>query len=272
MTKRFVRMVSAGVVLVILQALLAFLVPPSARVAEAAPAAAIASVAMTAALLAELAVRIRARGAKAAVVLWLVWGGIQANSLAELLLFDVGIPRADVARLALYLLAVSAAFSAFLALAFARKGPEVEGHGGRPAWWRLLLSAPLYVALYFTAGLLVWPYVRAFYEARPMPGPELIVAVQVVRGLVFGSIVLLLMRELRARRTASALLAGLTLGILGGVAPLLVSNPYLPDAVRMAHLPETGISNFLFGVAAGWILARPDARALEAGDSPALVA
>ena len=42
--------------------------------------------------------------------------------------------------------------------------------------------------------------------------------------------------------------------LLGGVAPLLMPNPYLPDAVRWAHFVETSVSNLVFGALAGWIL------------------
>jgi hypothetical protein len=88
-----------------------------------------------------------------------------------------------------------------------------------------------------------------------MPSTGNVVAAQIVRGLVFSGIVLLLVRQLRTSRRGAALVSGLTLSILGGIAPLLVPNPYLPDAVRYAHLPEVGVSNLLFGLLAGWLLA-----------------
>ena len=51
--------------------------------------------------------------------------------------------------------------------------------------------------------------------------------------------------------------AALTMSVVGGVAPLIIPNPYLPDAVRYAHLPEVGVSNFLFGFVDAWLLAGP---------------
>lgn len=43
---------------------------------------------------------------------------------------------------------------------------------------------------------------------------------------------------------------GAVYAILGGVAPLLVDDDtYMPRYVRMTHLVEVGISNFLFGLA-----------------------
>ena len=37
---------------------------------------------------------------------------------------------------------------------------------------------------------------------------------------------------------------------------LLLPNPYMPEAVRMAHLVETASSNFVFGCAIVWLLHR----------------
>jgi hypothetical protein len=39
-------------------------------------------------------------------------------------------------------------------------------------------------------------------------------------------------------------------------AQLLLPNPYMPEAVRMAHLLETATSNAVFGCAVVWILTR----------------
>jgi hypothetical protein len=153
-----------------------------------------------------------------------------------------------------YSLAVSGCFALLVGLALP-PGPPA-GTAGTPApWARLAACALAYVVLYFTAGMLAYPYLRAFYEARPMPAPGLVLAVQPFRGLAFAGIVLLLVRQLDVSRRTAALAAGMTMSVLGGVAPLLIPNPYLPDAIRYAHLPEVGVSNFLFGLLAGWLLA-----------------
>ncbi|MEP6848405.1 MAG: hypothetical protein ABI999_06085 [Acidobacteriota bacterium] len=38
------------------------------------------------------------------------------------------------------------------------------------------------------------------------------------------------------------------------VDQLLLPNPYMPEAVRMAHLVETGSSNFIFAFLIAWLL------------------
>jgi hypothetical protein len=102
-----------------------------------------------------------------------------------------------------------------------------------------------------------FPFVRDFYEARPMPPMGAVVAWQIFRGLVFCGIVTMIVRQVRAQRLGAAVVAGLALSVLGGIAPLIIPNPYLPDHVRYAHLPEVGVSNFLFGLLAGWLLSAP---------------
>lgn len=37
-------------------------------------------------------------------------------------------------------------------------------------------------------------------------------------------------------------------------ARLFLPNPYMPEPVRMAHLVETGSSNFIFGMFLTWLL------------------
>jgi hypothetical protein len=83
---------------------------------------------------------------------------------------------------------------------------------------------------------------------------------QVARGLGLTGIVALVVLRTAGNRRSAALLAGLTLSILGGVAPLIVPNPYMPVDIRIPHLFETGISNFLYGALAGFVLAAPASR------------
>ena len=51
--------------------------------------------------------------------------------------------------------------------------------------------------------------------------------------------------------------AGLAVALLFGVVmntQLLLPNPLMPKDVRMAHLVETAVSNFIFGWVLVWIL------------------
>jgi hypothetical protein len=121
---------------------------------------------------------------------------------------------------------------------------------------RLLACALAYVVLYFAFGRLAIPFMREFYEARTLPPFGPLVALQVVRGLAFAALCLAWLRQPWPRPVEAALWTGTALSVVGGIAPLLLPNPYLPAAVRMVHLWEVGISNFLFGCAVAWILGR----------------
>jgi hypothetical protein len=77
-----------------------------------------------------------------------------------------------------------------------------------------------------------------------------------------------LVRSLAASRREAALLTGLVFSVIGGVAPLLVPNPYMPASIRMVHLAEVGVSNLLYGALCGWVLAGA-ARAGHASRVPA---
>src|SRR5579864_3512340 len=115
--------------------------------------------------------------------------------------------------------------------------------------WRFAVSDVLYLFLYYTAGTIIFPYVRDFYATQTVPPPGTIVAMQLLlRGPVFVLLCLLLVRMIGVRSWAGALTVGLAFTILSGVAPLLIPNPYFPDYVRWIHFGEVVSSNFLFGV------------------------
>jgi hypothetical protein len=146
----------------------------------------------------------------------------------------------------------------------------VSSTAGAGSWaWRLVVADLLYLACYFGAGSVIYPWVREFYESRNLPGQSLIAAVQLCcRGPIFIALIALLLRTTLGERREKAILVGAMLSLLGGVAPLLIPNPYFPDVVRWAHFFEVGISNFIYGAAAAWLLTPPPRRvAALAGSS-----
>ena len=101
-----------------------------------------------------------------------------------------------------------------------------------------------YLVLYITAGVLILPYVRKFYPDSSLPTLDLVITLQVFRALVFAAGSALLLRG--GVRYAPWIL-GLAFSVLGGIAPLLPDNPFMPLGMRMPHMLEVGVSNFLFG-------------------------
>lgn len=96
---------------------------------------------------------------------------------------------------------------------------------------------------------------QEFYEQLTLPSTGTIVLLQLlVRGPLFAAIGLLIVRMTAATRIEHALMVGVAMSMLGGVAPLIPPNPFLPDAVRWVHFMEVVPSNFLFGFVTGWLL------------------
>lgn len=139
--------------------------------------------------------------------------------------------------------------------------------------WKFMLSTAAYPLLYFVAGSIVWPYIRDFYLTQgPLPRPASILLLQVlVRGPIFVVVCLLLVRMLGLPRLSGALVAGAVFTVVTGIAPLLIPNPYLPDAVRWAHFCEVTSSNFVFAAFVAWLWGQPRlVRSLAPAPSEAL--
>jgi hypothetical protein len=117
----------------------------------------------------------------------------------------------------------------------------------------LLAVVATYELLYWTAGTLVYPYIAAFYATKTIPPVPLIASLQVVRSLIFLGAVYPLVRS--GLRGAPLVLA-LVYSVIGGVAPLLPENPYMPPDIRFYHAIETSTSNFLFGLVVGFLFTR----------------
>jgi hypothetical protein len=257
------RLFGAIAALSILQGLFGTALLSDMKVEPGAAALGLLSAALIAGVLMALARR-QPPGLARVATLFTIWGGIQALALVEAWLFPLLIPPSAWWRLL--------GFQLLVALTFAVVLDRIAGPGaGDPTAWPLERSAPswlarvaagtgAYIVAYFVAGLMVWPYIAHFYSTRPMPGTGSVLLMQVARGLALTGIVALLVLRTAGDRRSAALLAGLTLSILGGVAPLIVPNPFMPRDIRIPHLFETGVSNFLYGIAAAFVLAAPTAR------------
>jgi hypothetical protein len=131
------------------------------------------------------------------------------------------------------------------------------------------VAAIAYVVVYFLFGYYVaWrtPAVTAYYQGtdpgsfwlqmrsvlRETPWLPL---VQVLRGLAWAALAVVLVRSMRGSVTERALAVGSLFGVVM-TAGLLLPNPFMPYLVRMAHLLETGSSNFLFGAFVAWLFGR----------------
>ena len=83
---------------------------------------------------------------------------------------------------------------------------------------------------------------------------ELIFQTQLLRGLIFTGIAILILRTTDLPKLKAALLIGVVFSVMGGIAPLIPPNELMPANIRLAHGFEVGISNFVYGLLAGFIL------------------
>jgi hypothetical protein len=134
--------------------------------------------------------------------------------------------------------------------------------------WRLTILSIAYVVLYYLFGYFVaWqsPDIREFYsgstEMTTFPGhisdtfhnnPGVLL-IQLVRGLLWTGLALLIIRMMKGKTLEVSLVIGLLFGLLLTTG-LFIPNPYMPESVRLVHFFETSISTFIFGCISGWIL------------------
>jgi hypothetical protein len=131
----------------------------------------------------------------------------------------------------------------------------------------------VYLILYFTFGYFIaWktPGVPEYYGSTD-PGSFFaqmgtvlrntpwLIPFQILRAMFWVALALPVIRMLKGRWPETAIALGSLFAVM--TAPLLLPNPYMPEPVRMAHLVETGSSNFIFGVFIGWLLSQRHAAA-----------
>jgi threonine/homoserine efflux transporter RhtA len=82
----------------------------------------------------------------------------------------------------------------------------------------------------------------------------MIIPFQLVRGALWTSLALMIVRMTRAKRWEASLAVGMIFAVLLAVPLGLFPNPYMPPPVRHAHFLEILSSMLLFGGIAGWVL------------------
>jgi hypothetical protein len=264
------RVLAAGAVLLVIQGLAASLTnallgPSGVALPPGSLGWVVLSNLVTAAPLAWLAKRSHLSGPRLAGCLALVFFGVSTfNNMIEALFFHVFGAR-DCARYLLQGAVTAVPFSFVLVALMGRMRGTPPGpatidlpHGAASWAWRLAAADLLYLACYLGAGNVIYPWVREFYESRSLPAQALIAAMQLFcRGPIFIALMLLIVRMVDGDRWEKAAVAGATLSLVGGFAPLLIPNPYVPDQVRWAHFFEVGISNFIYGAAITWLMTPP---------------
>ncbi|HEY63473.1 MAG TPA: hypothetical protein G4O02_02775 [Caldilineae bacterium] len=130
----------------------------------------------------------------------------------------------------------------------------------RISWaWRFGLAGLLYVPLYLFFGMLIYPFVQVYYEDPSLglnlavPGFEVILPLEVGRGLLFVLTVFPLIAVLRRSRWSLAFWLGMTIAVLGAVTPMLQAS-WFPLTMRVVHGLEITADSLVHGFIIAWLL------------------
>jgi hypothetical protein len=233
---------------------------------------------LNAAVLTHIILRSRWAGWRLVATVFLVFYGVTTfMGQIESAVFITQLPAGTLPRLFLLGALVAAPFAALAVLILGKRKastadtrPNVRLVMPASEWaWKLGVIALVYVILYFTFGYFVaWrhPEVRAYYNgidagsfaahmAMVVRDTPWLIPFQIARAILWTALALPVIRMMKGERLETALAVGLLFAVVMN-AQLLLPNPYMPEAVRMAHLAETASSNFLFGAFIGWLLSK----------------
>lgn len=200
-------------------------------------------------------------GIKLALSAFVIFYGIRYfNILNEALVFNVTDRREtiDIMIKGFFVVAIVSPFFVYFLNKWTSKSKDlIFKNRSVLSWiWRIIICDILYLFFYILAGLIlqkVYPEFMDFYKDK-IPPFSLIINTQFFRGFVFVGVAILILRTLNLSLTKKAVLIGLIFSILGGIAPLIPPNGFMPAYVRLGHGFEVGISNFLYGLVIGYLL------------------
>lgn len=135
----------------------------------------------------------------------------------------------------------------------------------KSAWlWRLPAAFLSFLPIYYAIGALISPFVFPYYAdpslglGLALPNVSQIIQVQMIRGTIFALAILpIVVGRSTASGTRFALLLGINLFLLVGLAPLL-QGTWLPLELRLIHSAEILVDSLLHAVALVWLLGRKD--------------
>jgi hypothetical protein len=167
-----------------------------------------------------------------------LYGGIGVlNIHFESVVFKIT-PLFEAAQLTAVGLAAALAISGWLAWAVTRDAASQTSSAPGPMpsrlWMRVLGFGLAYVPIFFTAGALILPYVRWFYQESgvlTMPSPGVVALTEVARGVIYALSLLPLFQWMQGRRLQAAAVAILALS----------SNDPHECARRVFHVRNTVI-------------------------------
>lgn len=192
------------------------------------------------------------------ILTWLYWGLSYVSNLIEALYFRV-IPILDAEKSVVGGLVIALLAACILvSLSPVRSQEQLRPvRSAAHLWWRIPLLALLFFLVYLGAGIAINPWIKSFYQNRPLPSLEQLAALQFCRGLLDIACIFPLLRRWAYSRQRAAWLSVCVFTVLCGWGPLLLPNRFLPAPIRLAHSIEMGASGIAFGVVTTMLLLKP---------------
>lgn len=214
-----------------------------------------------------IAERAHVRGLRMAILIWATLFFAQSFFLLiEAIYFikELGLSLGFLLQGMAHSFIIAIITAAFCALLYRNRAHDDEGRDGhhdkRPMAKNILtrigLVAITYVISYFLAGYFIaWasPTVREYYDFGVDIALAPLLSFQLFRGALWALLALFIAQSLRGSIASRAIIIGAAFSILA-TAQLLYPSTFMPWDVRLPHMIEVGISNFIFGVMAGIIL------------------
>ncbi len=198
-----------------------------------------------------------------AIMTWLYWGLSYVSNVVEALYFRV-IPVLDAERSVVGGLFIALLVGCILGWVQPAKGRQQDDcvRSAPHLWWRIPLLALFFFVIYLSAGIAINPWIKSFYQHRPLPSLGQLAALQFCRGLLDVACIFPLLRRWAYARDRAVWLSACVFAVLCGWGPLLLPNRFLPGVIRVAHGVEMGASGMAFGVITAMLLLKPVSSAL----------
>ena len=201
------------------------------------------------------------RGVKLVVAIFVIYFIISSfNNLIEAFIYNVT-DRPETVYSMIQDLIVALIISPFLVYQFDKWNDDPRKlrfrHRSLLSWlWRVITGDFSYIVIYLVAGFIlqsVYPQLLTFYKGK-LPTVGLMIGTQVLRGFIFMGIAVMILKTSDISIFKRAVLVGLIFSVLGGIAPLIPPNEYMPAYIRLGHGFEVGISNFVYGLFISYLL------------------
>lgn len=135
----------------------------------------------------------------------------------------------------------------------------LKGRGFASWVWRIAVASAAYLPVYFFFGALISPFVIPYYSDPSLglriPSFNVIIPLELFRGLLYAAALLPLFASVWARRRTMLAIIASVLYVPGALVPLMIQST-LPTSILPFHLVEILADSLVYGTIATYLLAR----------------